>query len=105
MTKPFAFEKLLARIAVLLRRAPARDDRPARIVIGDLCLDLNTKTATRRDSDLELTATGFSLLRFLAERPDQVQSGTEILKDFWGYNLDPQITILEVYIALSAQDA
>ncbi|WP_111560105.1 response regulator transcription factor [Paracoccus sediminilitoris] len=105
MTKPFAFEELLARIAVLLRRSPARHDRPVRIVIGDLRLDLNTKTATRRDSDLELTATGFSLLRFLAERPDQVQSRIDILKGVWGYNFDPQITILEVYIALSAQDA
>ena len=99
MTKPFAFEELLARIAVLLRRAPARDDRPARIVIGDLCLDLNTKTATRRDRDLELTATEFSLLRFLAERPDRVQSRIDILKGVWGYNFDPQTNIVEVYIA------
>ncbi|WP_173404104.1 winged helix-turn-helix domain-containing protein [Paracoccus marcusii] len=99
MTKPFAFEELLARIAVLLRRAPAREDRPSRIVIGDLCLDLDTKTATRRDRDLDLTATEFSLLRFLAERPDKVQSSVDILKGVWGYNFDPQTNIVEVYIA------
>ncbi|WP_304614255.1 response regulator transcription factor [Paracoccus sp. (in: a-proteobacteria)] len=99
MTKPFAFEELLARIAVLLRRAPAREDRPSRIVIGDLCLDLDTKTATRRDRDLDLTATEFSLLRFLAERPDKVQSRVDILKGVWGYNFDPQTNIVEVYIA------
>lgn len=99
MTKPFAFEELLARIAVLLRRAPVRGDRPSEIVIGDLRLDLETKTATRRDRDLDLTVTEFSLLKFLAERPDKVQSRVDILKGVWGYNFDPQTNIVEVYIA------
>ena len=99
MTKPFAFVELLARIEVLLRRAPVRDGGPEQIIVGDLCLDLGTKTARRGDRDLELTATEFSLLRFLAERPDKVQSRVDILKGVWGYNFDPQTNIVEVYIA------
>lgn len=57
------------------------------------------RDATRRDRDLDLTATEFSLLRFLAERPDKVQSRVDILKGVWGYNFDPQTNIVEVYIA------
>lgn len=68
---------------IRIHSAPARDDPPARIVIGDLCLDLNTKTATRRDRDLELSVTEFSMLQFRAERPDRVQSRLDILKGVW----------------------
>jgi DNA-binding response OmpR family regulator len=99
ITKPFAFEELLARIGVLLRRAPADDSGHKEIVLGDLHIDLVRKSATRGGRDLELTATEFALLQFLAERADIVQSRGDILKGVWGYDFDPQTNIVEVYIA------
>jgi DNA-binding response OmpR family regulator len=99
ITKPFAFEELLARIGVLLRRAPADDPGQKEIVLGDLHIDLVRKSATRGGRDLELTATEFALLQFLAERADIVQSRVDILKGVWGYDFDPQTNIVEVYIA------
>jgi DNA-binding response OmpR family regulator len=99
ITKPFAFEELLARIGVLLRRAPADDPGQKEIVLGDLHIDLVRKSATRGGRDLELTATEFALLQFLAERADIVQSRADILKGVWGYDFDPQTNIVEVYIA------
>lgn len=99
MTKPFAFAELLARLEALLRRAPADPVAPAQIVVGDLHIDLVHKTAMRAGRDLELTATEFALLQFLAEHAGTVQSRVDILKGVWGYNFDPHTNIVEVYIA------
>ena len=99
MTKPFAFEELLARLDALLRRAPIGTAIPAEIVVDDLHLDPVRKTATRGGRDLDLTATEFALLHFLALRAGTVQSRLDILKGVWGYNFDPHTNIVEVYIA------
>ncbi|WP_209428400.1 response regulator transcription factor [Pararhodobacter sp. SW119] len=99
MTKPFAFEELLARIEVLLRRAPTGPELQPEIVVGDLRIDPVRKTAKRAGRDLDLTATEFALLHFLAARADTVLSRVEILKGVWGYSFDPHTNIVEVYIA------
>jgi DNA-binding response OmpR family regulator len=72
---------------------------PAEIVVGDLRIDPVRKTAMRAGRDLELTATEFALLQFLAERAGTVQSRVDILKGVWGYDFDPRTNIVEVYIA------
>lgn len=99
ITKPFAFEELLARIGVLLRRAPVNAAEPKDITFDDLHIDLVRKTARRGDRELDLTATEFALLRFLAEHAETVQSRLDILKAVWGYDFDPHTNIVEVYIA------
>ncbi len=98
MTKPFAFEELLARLRALLRRAPERDVAEA-LEVADLRLDLGQKVAWRGERELGLTATEFALLRFLVESAGKVVSRTDILKAVWGYNFDPHTNIVEVYIA------
>lgn len=99
MTKPFAFAEMLARLEALLRRAPAHNVLPEDVVVGDLHIDPVRKTATRAGRDLELTATEFALLQYLAEHAGTVQSRVDILKGVWGYNFDPHTNIVEVYIA------
>jgi two-component system, OmpR family, response regulator len=99
MTKPFAFEELLARIEVLLRRAPGGHVVQPEIVVRDLRIDPVRKSAMRGERNLDLTATEFALLYFLAGRAGTVLSRVEILKGVWGYDFDPHTNIVEVYIA------
>ncbi|SFG26869.1 two-component system, OmpR family, response regulator MprA [Palleronia marisminoris] len=98
MTKPFAFEELLARIEVLLRRAsPPAKDRVIRY--ADLTIDLAQKVARREGRELGLTATEYGLLLYLVENAGRVVSRLEILNAVWGYDFDPNTNIVEVYIA------
>jgi len=96
ITKPFAFEELLVRIEILLRRSGARQEH---IQLADLTLDLAQKNATRAGQDLGLTPTEFALLRFLAERAGTIVSRMEILSGVWGKSFDPNTNLVEVYIA------
>lgn len=99
MTKPFAFEELLARLDALLRRAPESTDVVGEITVGDLTIDPLRKKAARGGRELDLTATEFVLLQYLAARAGTVQSRDDILKGVWGYDFDPHTNIVEVYIA------
>lgn len=97
MTKPFAFDELLARLRALLRRAP-RPGADDEICIADLRLDVARKRAERAGRDLRLTATEFALLHCLASNPGGVLSRTDLLRAVWGYEFDPQTNVVEVYI-------
>jgi DNA-binding response OmpR family regulator len=100
MTKPFAFQELLARLEALLRRAGLGGAHaPSERVIGDLRLDLARKAAFRGGRELGLTATEFALLQYLAEHAGAVVSRMQILNAVWGYDFDPNTNIVEVYIA------
>ncbi|MGQ7843951.1 response regulator transcription factor [Granulosicoccus sp. 3-233] len=98
LTKPFGFGELLARLEALLRRTSHAGDAQS-INIDDLRIDLSIKAAFRAEMPLSLTATEFSLLRFLAENADMVMSREEILKAVWGYDFDPTTNVVEVYIS------
>lgn len=97
VTKPFAFGELLARLEALVRRTDA-GELSSDLVIDDLRLDYSLKAAYRAERSLALTATEFSLLRFLAENAGKVMSRTKILSAVWGYDFDPNTNIVEVYI-------
>lgn len=99
MTKPFAFEELLARLEVLLRRSAAGQSTQDEIVVGEVGVNLLMKTARYGGQDLKLTATEFALLRYFAENAGRVLSRTDILRAVWGYDFDPHTNIVEVYIA------
>lgn len=99
MTKPFAFEELLARLEVLLRRSASGQSAQNEIVAGEVRVDLLMKTARYGGEALNLTATEFALLRYFAENAGRVLSRTDILRAVWGYDFDPHTNIVEVYIA------
>jgi len=98
LTKPFGFGELLARLEALLRRTDHSGETQS-IIIDDLRIDVSTKAAFRADMPLSLTATEFSLLRFLAENAGKVMSREDILKAVWGYDFDPTTNVVEVYIS------
>jgi heavy metal response regulator len=95
LTKPFAFEELLARVRVLLRRGAAA---PAVLAVADLRLDPVTREVTRANKRIDLTAKEFALLEFLLRRQDQVLSRAVIAQHVWGVNYDTFTNVIDVYV-------
>lgn len=86
VTKPFDLDELLARIDAVLRRA-----RPSveRLEMGTLIVDFVKSTAQRGRESVQLTHREFSLLRYLAQRPNTIVHRDELLREVWGYPEDP----------------
>jgi two-component system, OmpR family, response regulator len=97
LTKPFAFDELVARVEALLRRAPDIRFDPV-LQVADLMLDPTTRQVTRAGRAIKLTAKEFGLLRYLMEHPGAVLSRTQILNNNWGYGFDPGSKVVDVYI-------
>jgi DNA-binding response OmpR family regulator len=97
LTKPFAFDELLARLHALLRRGPSRDEEPT-LRVGDLVLDPDAASARRGDRDIALTAREFALLRYLMENAGKVVSRTRVLSNVWGLSFEPGTKVVDVYI-------
>ncbi len=100
MTKPFAFEELLARIEVLMRRRGVGETKSdiKELQIADLILNGETHEVRRGDTPIELTPKEFSLLECLMRAPGKVLSRTRILEQVWGYSSDPLTNVVDVYI-------
>lgn len=96
LTKPFAFEELLARVRALLRRGT--DQRASVLRLGDLALDPVTREAQRGRRRIELTAREYSLLDFFLRRPGQVLTRPMIAEHVWGLDFDSESNIIDVYI-------
>src|SRR5262245_53946347 len=88
LTKPFAFEELLARLQALIRRSTGQTE-PTRLTLGDLSLDLLTRHAARGTTPIDLRPREFALLEYLLRNQGRVLSKTTILSHVWGYNFDP----------------
>src|SRR5689334_4703404 len=97
LTKPFAPDEMVARIEVLLRRQRATD-RETVLRIGNLELDLITRSAHRGAHNLELLPIEFRLLEFLVRNSGQVLTRTMIFEAVWGYHFDPGTNVIDVHI-------
>jgi len=96
VTKPFAFEELLARVEALGRRPRALASPMLRI--GDLELDQGTRDVKRGDELIELTPKEFAVLEYLMRHAGRVMSRTLITEYAWGYHFDPGTNIVDVVI-------
>jgi two-component system OmpR family response regulator len=96
VTKPFAFEELLARAEALLRRPRALASSTLRV--GDLELDQGTREVRRGEESIELTPKEFSVLEYLMRHAGRVMSRTLITEYAWGYHFDPGTNIVDVVI-------
>jgi two-component system, OmpR family, response regulator len=96
LPKPFAFDELLARLRALVRRAPA--ERPARLEVGDLVVDPATRAVTRAGTAVELTAREFAVLEYLARRPGDAVTRTELLEHVWDENWLGSTNVVDVYV-------
>ena len=99
LTKPFAFEELLARVRALLRRhAPSGGGHQSALKVGDLELNLLTRKATRAGTEITLTAREFSLLEYMMRNPNRVLTRTEIVERVWDIHFDNSSNVIDVYI-------
>lgn len=98
LVKPFAFAELLARIDALTRRAEVE---PAETVlrVGDLSMDLLTRSVMRAGQTIELQPREFRLLEYLMRRAGQVVTRTMLLEGVWDYHFDPQTNVIDVHVS------
>ncbi len=96
LTKPFAFEELLARVRALLRRPHQRS--AVTLEFQDIQVDLETQRASRNGHFLDLTAKELSLLIFFMRHPRKVLSRTRIYQTVWDENFDGLSNTLEVHV-------
>ena len=97
LTKPFAFDELLARLQALIRRSTGATE-PTRLTAGPLTLDLLTREATRAGAPLDLQPREFALLEYLLRNPGRVVSKTAIQQHVWDFDFSPQTNVVEVLV-------
>ena len=95
LTKPFAFSELTARLHALIRRA-TQTTEPTRLTVGDLTLDLLTRTVTRGGQQVDLQTREFALLEYLMRHPGRTVTKTMILEHIFDYSFDPQTNVIDV---------
>ena len=95
MTKPFAFDELLARIAALVRRRGGFE----KLQVGDLSVDIEAHRVFRGTQEIDLTPREFALLRYLVENAGRVLTRTRILERVWDTMYDPGHNVVDVYIS------
>lgn len=96
LRKPFAFEELVARVRALVRRNSAQ--KTTVLTFDTLVLDPATRTVTRDDDKIELTAKEFSLLEYFMHNVGRVLSRTLIAEHVWDMNFDSNTNIVDVYV-------
>jgi two-component system OmpR family response regulator len=96
LTKPFAFEELLARLRALTRRAPV--ERPPVLQVADLRLDPAAHRAWRGDQELDLSAKEFALLELFMRRPGVTLSRTQLLDGAWDIAFESRSNVVDVYV-------
>ena len=96
LTKPFAFQELLARVRALLRR---RADVNAGVLqVADLILDPGRRTVVRGTRRIELSLKEFALLEYFMRNTERVLTRTMIIGHVWNYDFDSETNVVDVYV-------
>jgi heavy metal response regulator len=96
MTKPFAFEELLARVRALLRKKDLK--QATKLEVADLVLDTLTHKAYRAGKEIVLTAKEYALLEYLVRNAGIIVTRTMISEHVWDINFDTSTNVIDVYI-------
>jgi DNA-binding response OmpR family regulator len=96
VTKPFAFEEVLARVEALARRP--KELRSPKLAVADLELDSATHEVRRAGAVVELTPKESAVLEYLMRHAGRVMSRTLITEYAWDYHFDPGTNIVDVVI-------
>ncbi|NJN15853.1 MAG: response regulator transcription factor [Oscillochloris sp.] len=97
LVKPFAFEELLARIRVQLRRLQSQQQNEI-LRFANLTLDTAAHELRVNDRRVELTAKEYELLELFLRHPNQVLTRDVIYDRVWGYDFGGESNIIEVYV-------
>jgi two-component system OmpR family response regulator len=96
LTKPFAFDELLARVRALIRREPMQ--RPAMLRVADLVLDPAGRTVHRGATRIPLSAKEFALLQELMRRAGETLSRSYLIEHVWDFAYDGGSNVVDVYV-------
>jgi DNA-binding response OmpR family regulator len=93
LVKPFALEEFLARVQALCRRVYG--DKRSVLTMGDIEMDTLRRTLRRAGREIELTSREYLLLEYLARRPGQVVSRSEIESHIYDEQVDPMSNVVD----------
>src|SRR5215831_10654589 len=97
LVKPFAGAELLARVDALARRSDTVVKETV-LRVGDLELDLVSRTASRRGRTIELLPREFQVLEYLVRNAGEVVPRAMLLQHVWDLHFDPTTNIIDVYV-------
>ncbi len=97
VTKPFAFEELMARLRAITRRAGAGGDED-RLTVADLVMDHKAHEVTRGGKLIELSPKEYALLEYLMRNQGHALSRTLILERVWDYTFDSFANVVDATI-------
>ncbi len=98
LTKPFAFAELLARVEALTRRGKG-EGPVTKLLVGDLEMDLLSRSVRRAGQKIDLQPREFLLLEYLMRHAGQVVTRTMLLEGVWDYHFDPQTNVIDVHVS------
>ncbi len=96
LIKPFAFEELLARVRVLLRKNA--NIKTNVLNVGDLSLNLDTHLVKRGDKEIELSSKEFNLLSYMMLNSGIVLSREKLEEHVWDFDFSGSSNVIDVYI-------
>jgi two-component system KDP operon response regulator KdpE len=98
LTKPFGMDELMARIRVALRHSGANAAPEGHIRAGGLDLDLERRVVKVDGSEVHLTPTEYSLLKYLATNQGKVLTHPMILRSVWSAEYASDTAVLRTYV-------
>ena len=98
LIKPFAFEELLARVRVLLRKNSNAEQKGNIFKIANLTVKCNNQTVFRDNTPIKLSAKEFSILEYMMRNQGRVVSKEKIEEHVWDFGYEGGSNIVEVYI-------
>lgn len=98
LVKPYAFSELIARVEALGRRRGPTNIQTT-FSVGDLEMDVMTRTVRRAGKKIDLQPREFRLLEYLIRHAGQVVTRTMLLENVWEYHFDPQTNVIDVHIS------
>ncbi len=96
LTKPFAFDELLARVRALMRRNTGVKENT--LQLADLVMDLPKHTVRRGEKEISLTSREYALLEYFLRNQGQVLTRSQIADHVWNYDFDYDSNVVDVYI-------
>lgn len=96
LTKPFAFDELLARIRVLLRRSSS--GKAVVLTADDLTMELSTRTVRRAGREIALSSKEYAILEYLLRNKGAVLSRRQLESHVWDYDFEGGSNIVDVYV-------
>jgi len=99
LTKPFGIGELLARVRAVTRRRLQATDAPAKVIFGNVEIDLPQHSVTRNGQAVHLTPIEYRLLVMLITNPSKILSQSRLMKEVWGPNHAESSHYLRIYMS------